>query len=37
MENIISNNRIWIDYTVACLRWVVIANTVTKKSAALSD
>ena len=30
MENITSNNRIWIDHTVALLRWVVIVNTVTK-------
>ena len=30
MENITSNNQIWIDHTVALLRWVVILNTVTK-------
>ena len=33
---ITSNNRIWIDYTVANLRWVEIENTVTKKITALS-
>ena len=33
---IASNNWIWIDYTVVILRWVVIANTVTKKILALS-
>ena len=36
MENIISKIRIWINYTVARLRWVVIANTVTKKISVLS-
>ena len=36
MKNIDSNNQIWIDYTVACLGYVVIVNTFTKKFPVLS-
>ena len=36
MENITSNNRVWINYTVARLNWVVIENIVIKIIPALS-
>ena len=35
-RNIASNNVVWIDFTVARLRWVVIGSTHTQKSHGLS-